>query len=537
MYYLTLLLFLFSCFHLEAETALLPPAPLEQLTASTLQKRLQEHIKFSNSSPNRVGYIMIDDRTSGINESTWLYVKQALAYYRKTKPIFIILELNTPGGEVFAAQKISDALKDFDTQEEIPVIAFINNWAISAGAMLAYSCRFITIVKDASMGAAEPVIAGDSGEMKAASEKVNSAIRTDFANRARFFGRNPYIAEAMVDKDIILVLRHDTILKLDSESQIRTLLPEPDILISPKGKLLTLDAAQMMEYGVADLLLLPKKLEPITLEEQEKGNWPAHKALLFQNPYFSQIPEATIDRYQMDWKTRFFVFLAHPIVSSLLLMGLMMGLYLEFSSPGIGLPATLALGCLFLIIISYLSLDIANWLEVILLVTGLAIIIIDLFFLPTFGLLGGLGALLFLGGLFGIMLPELGSVSFDPNSHSWNEAGKALLIRLSWLSAALVASLFLIALLSRYVTPITTAWTKLVLTGSEQVGYSAGENPLNLPKVGEKGIAFSSLRLTGKVLINGSIFDAVSSGTFIEKGTAVVVSRLEGSVIFVDTSQ
>ena len=107
---------------------------------------------------------------------------------------------------MFAAQQISDALKELDTQYGIPVVAYINNWAISAGAMLAYSCRYIVVVKDASMGAAAPVIASETGEMKEASEKINSAMRADFAGgRARFFDRNPNIAEGMVDKDLILV--------------------------------------------------------------------------------------------------------------------------------------------------------------------------------------------------------------------------------------------------------------------------------------------------------------------------------------------
>ena len=110
-------------------------APSEQATASTLEKRLTEHIKFSTTTPNQVGYIAIDDHSSGINESTWLFVQTSASYYKKTKPICIILDLNTPGGEVFAAQKISDALKEMDTQEEIPVVAFINNSAVSLPAL------------------------------------------------------------------------------------------------------------------------------------------------------------------------------------------------------------------------------------------------------------------------------------------------------------------------------------------------------------------------------------------------------------------
>lgn len=490
---------------------------------------LKQHILYTQTGPNRVGHIQIDDRTSGITESTWLYVKTALDYYKTQKPIFIILELNTPGGEVFAAQKISDALKEFDTQQDIPVVAFINNWAISAGAMLAYSCRFIAITKDASMGAAEPVLATQSGEMKEASEKVNSALRTDFANRARFFDRNAEIAEAMVDKDIILVWRDSKVVRLNTETQI---LPT-DTIISPKGKLLTLTSEQMMQYGVADILLLPTKLPPITTEELKAGQWPANKSLLFQNPFFAAIPNATLDVYQMDWKTRFFVLLASPVVSSILLLGLMMGFYLEASTPGFGLPGTVALTCLFLIILSTFSLEIANWLELILLLTGGVIIIVDLFFLPTFGLLGFIGVLFALAGLFGMMIPGLSSIHFDFSTTSFNAAGQAAFIRLGWLSATVLLGVFLIILLARYVTPSIGAWSRLVLTGSEQEGYIAGENPANLPQPGAKGEALTTLRPAGKVLINENVYDALAEGAFIERGTAIVVTRLEGSVIHV----
>lgn len=502
-----------------------------------LEEKLKAHIKFNSTGTNWVGHISIDDRTSGISQSTWLYVKKALDHYKELKPSFIILELNTPGGEVFAAQKISDALKELDTQYEIPTVAFINNWAISAGAMLAYSSRFIAIAKDASMGAAEPVLASQTGEMKEASEKINSALRTDFANRAQFFDRNPNIAEAMVDKDIILVMRDGKIIKLDAESQIRSGSNDPDIIISPKGKLLTLTADQLMEYHVADMLLSPVKLPEITAAEREAGKWPANKMLLFQQPFFNKIPDAQVDSYRMDWKTQFFVFLASPVVSSLLLLGLMMGFYLELSNPGFGLPATLAFVCLFLIVLSTLSLEIANWLEVILLVTGLLVIVVDLFVLPTFGLLGIVGVILFLAGLFGMLLPGIGSISFDYDTKTVNAAGAEVLTRLAWLGATMVIGFLLIMLLSRYVTPSIATWSRLVLTGHEQEasqGYVAGESVHKLPKPGTKGVVFSTLRPAGKVRIQENIYDALTSGNFIEQGTPVVVTRLDGSVIVVD---
>jgi membrane-bound ClpP family serine protease len=501
----------------------------------TVEERLRQFIKFKPEGPNVVGHILISDRTQGISESTWIYVKSALDKYKQEKPIFIILELNTPGGEVFAAQKISDALKEMDTQFNIPVVAFINNWAISAGAMLAYSCRFIAVVKDGSMGAAEPVIQDPTkGTLEAASEKVNSALRADFANRARFFDRDPNIAEAMVDKDIILVLRHGKIVRLDNESQMRTTGPDRDVVISPKGKLLTLDAQQMMRYGVADLLLLPTKTDLITEEELTAGKWRANKMLLFQQPFFKEIPRAEIDSYRMDWKTRFFSFLALPMIQSLLFLGLLLGIYLEINTPGFGVAGTLALTCLFLIILSSFSLEIASWLELILLIVGLVIIIIELFVLPTFGLLGFIGVLLFLAGLFGMMLPGIGAIDFEYDTQTWNAAGQAFFERLAWLSGTLVLAFIIMALLGRFVTPTLAGFSRFVLSGREQEGYIAGDNPLQLPQPGSKGEAMSPLRPAGKVLIDNNIYDAITLGNFIEQGTPIEVVKLDGSVIVVN---
>jgi len=506
------------------------------ISEKSLEERLKAHIKYDPHGPNQIGHIIVEGQ-SGISQSTWLYVKTALDHYKQTKPIFVILELNTPGGEVFASQEISDALKSLDTQYNIPVIAFINNWAISAGAMLAYSCRFIAVVKDGSIGAAEPVIQGSSGELQTASEKINSALRADFANRARFFDRNPYIAEAMVDKDTILVLRHGQILKLDNENQIRTTGTDPDIIISHKGKLLTLNAEQAIKYGVADLLLLPQKLEPITPKEQEEGKWPASKMLLFHYPFFENIPNAVIDSYRMDWKTHFFVILAHPMVSSLLFLGMLLGFYMEINTPGFGLAGTLALTCLFLIVLSSLSLEIANWLELIFLLTGVLIILVELFILPTFGLLGFIGILLFIVGLFGMMLPGVGSVSFELDTHSLNAAGEAFFERLAWLCGTVVLAFVLMVIMGRFITPSLVGFRRFVLTGHEQEasqGYIAGENPHELPQPGSKGEVIATLRPAGKVIINDMIYDAISEGSFIEKGAPIVVARLDGSVIVVE---
>ena len=486
-------------------------------------------IKFSAEGPNRIGHILIDDRTTGISQATWIYVRDALEYYKTTYPDFIILELNTPGGEVFAAQKISDALKEIDTQFDIPVVAFINNWAISAGAMLAYSCRYIATVKDGSMGAAEPVLQGEGGKQETASEKINSAIRTDFANRAAFFDRNPYIAEAMVDKDIILVMREGNIIRLDAEADIRP----SDKIVSPKGKLLTLTAKEMIEYGVANFLVPPAKIEPLTDNEKDTGVYPASKSLLFTLPYFKAIPQATIHAYRMDWKGQFFSWLAHPMVQSILFLGMMMGFYMEFSHPGFGLPGTVAVTSLILIVLSSFSQEIAGLLDVVLLLVGLAIILVDLLVLPTFGLLGLIGTLFFLGGLFGLMLPGFREFSFEWDTRTVNAAGESFLSHLAWLGGTFVVGLLMIAALAKWVMPRFSGFQRFVSKG-DQEGWSVADASASLPLPGATGIALTPLRPSGKVEIDEKIFDAVTAGSFIEQGEPIEYLRLEGNSLVVN---
>ncbi len=523
--------------HTAKDLGLIQFAPLERFvvqtpeTPVTLDRELKEHIKVK-SGENVIGHILIDDRKSGINQSTWIYVKKALDYYKEIKPDFVILELNTPGGEVFAAQKISDALKELDTQQGIPVVTVINNWAISAGAMLAYSTRFITTVKDGTMGAAEPVMPGEGGKMESASEKINSALRADFASRSRFYDRNPDIAEAMVDKDIILVWRHDKVMRLASEDDIR----KSDQVISAKGKLLTLSAKELMKYDVADMLLLPKKHGAITAEELSKGTWPAEKMLLFHYPFFDEIPNAIVKSYRMDWRTMFFAFLTTPMVSSALMLGVMLGFYMEFSTPGFGLPGAVGLVSLFLIVLSSFALEIGSLLELVLLIAGIGMLLIELFVLPSFGLVGFTGIALILAGLVGLLLPGLGSIDYEFDTGTFNAAGEVIMQRLAWLSGTIVVGLIAMVALGRYVVPSFAGFSRLVLRGGEQdvsEGYYAGAIDAELPKIGSTGIVAATMRPSGRIEIDGKIYEAITAGSFIEEGTKIVVTNVEGNTIIV----
>ncbi|NGX55601.1 MAG: hypothetical protein KR126chlam2_01238 [Chlamydiae bacterium] len=498
------------------------------LSPEVVNQALEKHIKYDPDGPNTIGHIYIGGHQTQISQGTFVYVKNALEMYKEIKPAFIILELDTPGGQVFAAQKISDELKDLDTQYGIPIVAFIDNWAISAGAMMAYSSRYIAIAKDASMGAAAPVL--QTGQ--ATSEKVNSAIRADFANRAAFYDRNPLIAEAMVDADMILVVRDGEIVKLRKDDEIKS----SDEVITTEGKLLTLDAKKLVDLGVADIHFEPEKLVPITTEEKKVGEWPASKELLFTHPFFKKIPNAKIVAYKMDWKTRFFSILGSPVVASILFFGLMISIYMELNTPGFGVAGAFGLICLFLIVLSSFALQAAGWLEVIFLVVGIGLILVELFVIPGFGIIGIAGIILAGIGLFALLLPGVKEFNFDFDTRTLNAAGEYFLQRLIWLAGTLVVGVVAIAILARFIVPKLRLFSPLVLRGEQEAaeGYVAGFKKEELPSLGAVGEVISPLRTAGKVIIEGEFYDAVSSGSFIEKGIKVKIIAIEGSKMIVE---
>ena len=124
------------------------------------------------------------------------YVKRALREAAKADAEAIILDINTPGGRLDAALEIKDAVLG----AEVSVIAYVNREVFSAGALIAIAANTIYIAPGGVIGAATPVDA--TGEK--ASEKVVSAVRTDFKSVAELRGRDASIAEAMVDEEVAI---------------------------------------------------------------------------------------------------------------------------------------------------------------------------------------------------------------------------------------------------------------------------------------------------------------------------------------------
>ncbi len=393
-----------------------------------------------------------------------------------------ILRIKTFGGRIDAAVRIRDALLD----TEATTVAYIDHRAISAGALIALAADTIIMSPGAAIGAATPVQM-EGGETKDTSEKVVSYMRAEMRATAEAKGRNGTIAEAMVDKDI----------------EIRGL--------DEKGKLLTLTGDKALEVGIADAIA---------------ETYEAAIGLL-------NLGQATRAARQTHWGEKVARALTDPVVSSLLMSFGVLGLMMEFYTGGHGIGAAVGIACLAAFFFGQYAANLAGWEEILIFGAGAALILVEVFVIPGFGVAGIAGILLMAVG-FAMALVEFElplGVSFELGY--LQQAVEAVSIRLAAVILALVAGM---VVFSRYL-PATRMGRTLILgaeTAATQGYVSAPPDFAGL--VGKGGRALGPLRPAGIADIEGRRVDVVTLGDFIESGSAVEVVQVEGNRIVVKKS-
>ena len=206
-------------------------------------------------------------------------------------------------------------------------------------------------------------------------------------------------------------------------------------------------------------------------------------------------------------------FLANPVVSSILMLMMLGGLYFELQTPGVGFPGTMAaIGAVLFFSPLYIMGLAESW-EIVLFFVGVGLLIVEIFIIPGFGLAGisGISLVIFslgaaLIGNIGLNFPELDQIS----NAVWTMA------------VTLVLGIAMIASFVRYL-PENTMFNKLVLSESSErsSGYTSSESKDDL--LGEDGITITALRPSGTALIQDRKVDVVSDGDFVEKGARIKV--------------
>ncbi len=397
------------------------------------------------------------------------FIERALTEH--SDAALVILDINTLGGRVDAAIKIRDALLN----HKVRTVAFVHPRAISAGALIALACDVIAMAPGATMGAVTPITSDGAEQSEGVEEKMTSYMRAEMRSTAEAKGRRGDIAEAMVDRTVVIKG------------------------IAPGGKLLTLDTDRALALNMADL---------------QVASLPAlYEALALRSP--------SVISTQENWAEKIARFLTDPAVAGLLMSLGMLGLLIELYSPGVGLPGAVGVLCLSFFFGGHMITNLAGLEEVLLLIAGLGLLAVELFLLPGFGI-AGIAGIVCIGASFFLTLLTM------PLSIAWDLGMVSDVIER--LSLSLLATLALGLLVMRFLPKRAMGPLVLSQATTAESGYVSA--PTETALLGVIGTAATDLHPTGKADLAGARHDVLTEGDYIERGTSVrVVSATAGRIV------
>ncbi len=436
---------------------------------------------------------------------------------------YLIYQIETYGGEVAAADDISKYFI-LDVAGRAHTVAYVNTEAISAGAMISVSCKDIIMRENTTIGDCAPITLG--GKLEGVErEKIESFVRATFARAAEANKYPMPLLKAMVTvgTEVYGVKNTKTgqweyfeTEQLPKDAHTYDL-KNKELIVNNK-ELLTLTASKAQKYGIARAVVKDVNGVMSFLEKRDGVEFSG--------------PPVTL---KTNWSEEMVRWLNSPAIMGALVAIAMLGLYIEFQTPGVWLPGLAAVLCFVLIVGSKFLTGMANWVEVAVFVTGVMLLLIEVFVIPGFGFVGVIGIIFILAGLFGMLIKN------PPDQLPWphTEFDRQLFTNQVWaIGLGFLAFLVLAGVLSKYL-PKTTLFNRLVL--SPKVGQGATEVNLTAPadagqiyiKVGQEGEATSRLRPAGKASFAQAVVDVVSEGAFIDKGAKVTIIEITGNRVVV----
>lgn len=398
--------------------------------------------------------------------------EKALREAEKLNADIIVIQMNTFGGMLDAADKIRTLL----LESKIPVYVFIDNNAASAGALISIACDSIYMRKGASIGAA--TVVNQTGEVLP--DKYQSYMRSMMRSTAETNGRNPEIAEAMVDPSVYIEGIIDS------------------------GKVLTFTTTEAIKYGYCEG----------TAENIDE-------VLKLAN-----IPYYELKEQKLSPIDKFIGFLINPFVSGILIMIIIGGIYFELQTPGVGFPLAASITAAILYFAPlYLEGLAANW-EILVFIIGLILLAVEIFVIPGFGVAGVLGITLIIVGLTLSLVDNMG---FNFEGVPTKGIVKSLLTVVISIFLGLLSSIYLGR---KALTSKLFGHLALHTVQAKEEGYSSAISEIN-SMIGKQGVAYTILRPSGKIMINNEVYDATAISGYIEKGEKIEVINYETSSLIV----
>src|ERR1043166_5847916 len=436
------------------------------------------------------GDVVVVPLRGEVAPSLLAFLRRAVKTAESDEASAIIFDMNTHGGRLDSASDIVNALN----QTKIPTYTFINTNAGSAGALIAIATQHIYMSPVSAIGAAAPILPTGEDLPATAKEKTISYWSALIRGSAIKNGHNPDIAEAFMNKD--------------KEVKIG------DRVVHPKGAILTLNAREATEQVNGKPLLADGVADSIT-DLTKKAGLRGNIATV-QPTGFEQIA---------FWITT---------LAPLLLLGGILGAYLEFKIPGATWPGIISAICFALFFLGHYLAGLAGWEVVALFILGMVLVLIEIFFFVHSTIVFGIvGVFLMLASLLLTMVDRYPGQNFFPT-------GKVLAIPLFNMFIAIVGSFIVIALLARYL-PRTSIYRRFALMDSNPPGPSLAGVPRQFATAlalapGMQGTAITVLRPSGKARFADHLVDVVTEGEFIAPQTPVTVIQTDGMRVVVKSA-
>lgn len=385
--------------------------------------------------------------------------------------VALIVRIDTPGGRLDAVLRMRDVLLG----STVPTVAFVDRDAFSAGALVAIAAEQVWLAPGAVIGAATPV----TGDGSATDEKTLSAVRAVFRATASERGRDPIVAEAMVDPAVVV------------EGLVGS------------DQLVTMDVAQATERGYADGVAadLDALLVALGLDANPRVDVTAALA------------------------ERLVRVLTSGLVAGLLLtVGIWLLVGDVLGGGGVGLGAITGASAIGLFLFGHLLAGLAGIESVLLIVLGIVLILVEVLVLPGVGVVGASGVLALLGGATLAMVDrEVEIVPREAFVTAFNITGLAFLA-----AVGLLVGLLIVLGRSTRTDPGPKGGSRLERRGNRLVLGTDVGGAHDDGLVGQSGVTLTDLRPAGAAEIGGARIDVVAESGYLAAGSPVEVIVDEG---------
>ena len=481
----------------------------------------------------------------------------------------IVVELETPGGVLDSALKISKLLKSVS----VPTVAWINDEAYSAGILVASSCNEIVMARHSATGDCAPISMGGSlgpREVKKALGPLLAEFR-DNAETNDF----PYVLfQAMCVEGVkIYRVRNKRTSQIQFANEkdfhfmvhgISSLDPEVAKAAVPPSGTATANVdpvlgqvAQMVtaetDRGAWVLDDGAGKSNPIvydgatfmTVTDSEAMDLGLAKAIVKDDLDLQTYLKASqVIRVTPTWSEGLAGWLTHPMVRGVLMLALLVGAYMEFQSPGLGVPGVVAAVALIVLIGAPFLVGLAEIWHTVLFFAGLMLLMTELFVIPGFGILGMAGLLCMLLGLILAIVPAAGPLRM-PAPEMWGRLLQSTL----WMLLGVMGGFIGLFYITKYFGNIPFLNRLILATPTTQDGAAGVLQAPHLPAsgqevigggtiaIGAEGRVVTGLHPIGQASIDGQTVDVISEGDWIEAGRTVRVTEVHGNKIVVEAAE